>query len=565
MVDKQLFSLIKPKKKYIWINIINNIFGQLMNVGITFFLIFLIKSIIENNKLWIILCSVIVFVLCICRFTVFLVSNHLANLIGDFASKKVRIDIYKKFLKLKNNNFKPNEMSQLSTEGIEQLKLYYGVYIPNLFYSVIGPLILFTIMCFVDWKVSLIYLVCVPIIPCSIMLVYKWAKKIFNKYWDIYLNLGNQYLDNTQGLKELRIFNADEYISNQLKKESEKFRKITMKVLVMQLASVTIMDLVAFGGAAIGIVVSLLIMQNGFDIYLVLFLILIGAEFFIPMRTLGSAFHLSMNGASAGKKILKLLDSDELKQGSKSIDSINNIELKNINININNKTILKDVNIKFIKNNFYTIIGESGCGKSTLVKNIAKLTSNYNGEIIINNLNIVDIDKSYYDHVCYISNNTHLFNTSIRKNFQFINPKITDIEIIRLLNQVNLNNLANINSLDLIINDDNSNISGGEKQRLILAIYLSKKYDLYIFDEITSNIDNESENIILNNIKESTKDSIVIFITHRIKNIKLSHWTYLIKDKQIAEQGTPKNLLINDTYTYSMYKSQKELEDMYEN
>lgn len=566
MVDKQLFSFIKPKKKYIWINIVNNTLAQLMNVGITFFLIYLVKSIIDDNLKWIIICSVITIVISIFRFIVFLISNHVANLIGDFASKKVRLEIYKKFLKLKNpHEIKPNEMSQLSSEGIEQLKLYYAVYLPNLFYSVIAPIVLFVIMSFIEWKVALIYLVCVPIIPVSIILVSKWAKKIFKKYWDLYLSLGNKYLDNTQGLKELKIFNADEYAAKKLVAQSEEFRKITMKVLVMQLASVTIMDLVAFGGAAIGIIISLIVMRNGLDIYLVIFLILVGAEFFIPMRTLGSAFHMAMNGATAGKRILKLLEKDEKKVGNIKINSIDEINLEDVNIKFNENPIVKNINLKFLKNTFYTIIGESGVGKSTLVKNIVKLSSNYEGNIKINSFNLNEINNSFYDHVCYISNHTHLFNTTIRNNFKFVSNTITDLEIINLLTKVSLNEFASLEGLEFVINDANSNLSGGQKQRLLLAIYLSKKYDLYIFDEITSNVDNESENIILENIKNELSSTIIIFITHRIKNIKYSDWTILIKDNIIKEQDNWENLLNNKTFTNDLYQTQKDLEDIYEN
>lgn len=264
-------------------------------------------------------------------------------------------------------------------------------------------------------------------------------------------------------------------LQKKLVAHSEEFRKITMKVLIMQLASVTIMDLVAFGGSAIGIIISLIVMKNGLDIYLVIFLILVGAEFFIPMRTLGSAFHMSMNGATAGKRILKLLEKDEKEIGHIKLNSINEVDLENVSIVFNEKPILKNINLKFLKNNFYTIIGEFGVGKSTLVKNIAKLSSNYDGNIKINSFNLNEIDNSFYEHICYISTNTHLFNTTIRNNFKFVSNTITDSEIINLLAKVSLNEFASLEGLNFVINDANSNLSGGQKQRLLLAIYLSKK------------------------------------------------------------------------------------------
>lgn len=567
MVDKQLFRLISDRKKYLWINLVNQVICLLLNVAITFFLIYSIKAIVENKTLAMVICLSITFACAILRFILFFVANHLSNKLGDFASRKVRTDLYRKYLYLKNiNNIKPNEMSQLSTEGVEQLKLYYAVYLPNLFFSVIAPLILFILMSVIDWKVALIYLVCVPIIPGSIIAVSKWAKKIFNKYWDLYLNLGNKFLDNTNGLKELKIFKADKKAQHEMNKQSEQFRKITMKVLVMQLASVTIMDLVAFGGAAIGIVISLVIMKNGLDIYLVSFLVLIGAEFFLPMRALGSAFHMAMNGATAGKKIMSILNGDELNDGKLKIKNIDNIEINDLSLKFDEKIILKNINMKLTKNNFYSIIGQSGSGKTQLTKTIAKLNYDYSGNIKINGIDLKEINnQSYYEKICYISNNSYLFNDTIKHNFQFINPNITDKQIYKLLELVKLKEFIKENGgLDFVVNSDCSNISGGQKQRIILAMNLAKKYDLYIFDEITSNVDLDSEKIILKLIKQQIKNSIVILITHRVNSIKITDHTYLLKNKKIFEQGNYKQLLNQNSQTNKMYSLQKSLEKIYE-
>ncbi len=567
MVDKQLFRLISGRKKYLWINLVNQVICLLLNVAITFFLIYSIKAIVENKTSAMAICLSTTFACAILRFILFFVANHLSNKLGDFASRKVRTDLYRKYLYLKNiNNIKPNEMSQLSTEGVEQFKLYYAVYLPNLFFSVIAPLILFILMSVIDWKVALIYLVCVPIIPGSIIAVSKWAKKIFNKYWDLYLNLGNKFLDNTNGLKELKIFKADKKAQHEMNKQSEQFRKITMKVLVMQLASVTIMDLVAFGGAAIGIVISLVIMKNGLDIYLVSFLVLIGAEFFLPMRALGSAFHMAMNGATAGKKIMSILNDEELNDGKLKIKNINNIEINDLSLKFDEKTILKNINMKLTKNNFYSIIGQSGSGKTQLTKTIAKLNYDYSGNIKINGIDLKEINnQSYYEKICYISNNSYLFNDTIKHNFQFINPNITDKQIYKLLELVKLKEFIKENGgLDFVVNSDCSNISGGQKQRIILAMNLAKKYDLYIFDEITSNVDLDSEKIILKLIKQQIKNSIVILITHRVNSIKITDYTYLLKNKKIFEQGNYKQLLNQNSQTNKMYSLQKSLEKIYE-
>ena len=557
MLDKELLKYIGDKKKYIFLIDLVNIIGLIINVCVTFLMVFSIKDFMNSNITDGLIKISVVIVLSILKIVTTKISSNLSTKLADYVVYKLRDDTYRKFLKVHGKTpFTTQEMAQLSTEGIEQLRLYYANYLPSFFYAMIAPVLLFIMFMFINIPVAITYLVCVPLIPMSIVMVSKWAKKIFNKYWDQYTSLGDSFLDNTSGMKELKIFAYDEIKAKQMASESEGFRKITMKVLTMQLASITIMDLVAYGGAGIGIVLSLIAMKNGLDVYLALFIILIGVEFFLPMRALGSAFHVAMNGATAGKKVMKLLKEDDYIDGINEINTINTIKISNVKFGYDDKLILNNISLSLNKG-FNSIVGLSGSGKSTIAKLCSKIEKVNDGEILIDGLNINDVSsKSFYSNACYISNNSFLFHQTIRESFKFYNKDITEEEMNKLLEKVRLSHL----SLDLKINDQSSNISGGEKQRLVLAFYLSKKYDFYIFDEATSNIDVESEEIILSKIYELSKDNIVLFISHRLKSVVKSNIIYYLKDGIIIEKGNFNELMDDETEFKKLYDFQVSLE-----
>lgn len=557
MLDKELLKYIGSKKKYILLIDLVNILGLCFNVLSTFLVVFSIKDFIDNNislafvKLAIVLC------LTIFKIITTKIASAFSTKLADYVVYKLRDDTYKKFLNIHGKTpFTTQEMAQLSTEGIEQLRLYYSNYLPSFFYAMIAPILLFVMFMFINIPVAVTYLVCVPLIPMSIVMVSKWAKKIFNKYWDQYTSLGDSFLDNTSGMKELKIFAYDEEKAQQMMNESEDFRKITMKVLTMQLASITIMDLVAYGGAGIGIVFSLIAMKNGLDVYTALFIILIGAEFFLPMRALGSAFHVAMNGATAGKKVIKLLKEEDYQDGKIDLNEIQEIKLSNVSFKYENNNVLNDISL-ILKQGFNSIVGLSGSGKSTIAKLCSKVEKLNTGSIIINSIEINDISSvSFYKKACYISNNSFIFHQTIKDSFKFYNEDITEKEMYDLLKEVRLSHLP----LDLKINDQGTNISGGEKQRLILAFYLSKEYDFYIFDEATSNIDVESEDIIISKIYEIAKEKIVLFISHRLKNVVNSDVIYYLENGLIKETGTFTQLMEKETKFKNLYDFQNSLE-----
>ncbi len=566
MIDKDLLRYIKGKRYYLVLITLLSFLGLACSVSSTYLLCKSVETYIDSDfKMGTIALSF--GLICIALFILsFVLKGKLSDKLSEYVSVKIRKDIYEKYVALNgSSSLKVQEIAQLSSEGIEQLKLYYSSYLPSFFYSMSAPIALFVLFCFFSWKVAILYLACVPLIPVSIILVSKWAKKIFATYWDKYLSLGGAYLDSVRGMKELLIFNYDKTMEEEMKSNSEEFRRITMKVLVMQLCSTTIMDLVAYGGAAVGIVLSLICLQNAEISYRsAMFLILVGAEFFLPLRALGSAFHIAMNGATAGKKVISLLKEEEHPDGEGSLESISGIELKNVSFKYpdGESCVFENIDMTLPKG-FTSVLGDSGCGKSTLSKVLSKQLLDYEGSIRVDgkelsSLNVYDYRKL----VCCLSIDTYLLHLSIRDAFAFYNPDITEKEMTALLEKVSLKErILNENSLDFVPKEDALDLSGGERQRLILAYYLGSKKDFYIFDEATSNIDKDSEKIIVSAISELAKEHVVLFISHRVKNALSADYVYLFnKEGAIQEEGTPKELLSEESSFKALVESEEKWE-----
>lgn len=564
MINKRLIELLGKSKIYIIYIVVLNLLLLFLSLTITGLIIYSLSLLFGNDNeiLMIILAILLVLIIRV------ILSILVDEIINKFASKiliKLRSSLYHKLTKI--SKVSVSEISQLGVEGIEQLNLYYTVYIPQFFYALIAPIILFIIFCFINYVVALIFLVCIPLIPISIILMSKYAKKIFNVYWDKYLKMGGSFLDALNGLKELKLFKVSKLKGKELDENNEEFRKITMKVLTMQLFSTTIMDLVAYGGSAIGIVVAIYSYTNNFlidSIYLVLFIILVGAEFFLPLRSLGSAFHMAMNGETAGNKILDILEKEDIKEGDIKLNGISSISFNNVTFSYkddNPKKVLDNISFNLIKNNLYGLVGLSGSGKSSLTKLLTKEEIIDQGIIKVNHINFDDINlSSYYSNVCYISYDSYLFNDTILNNFKLMKEDISEEEILHYLKLVRLDYLVTKSKegVNFKIKEDSSNLSGGEKQRLILAINLVKKRDFYIFDEATSSIDKESEDVIRDIIYSLKKDSIILFISHSFKNIVKADKIYFIDSKHHLVAGSNDELIeCNEEYK-KIYNLQKE-------
>ena len=574
MIDKKLLALLGGNKKYIFYTVGLMIVGLFANLAITASICYAIQYAAEyassgSNAQGFILPAVIVIIAMAIRYVTSRNIGDLKDTLGRNVKKNLRQRIYDKIIKLgvrTTDNMSMAGLTQLSMEGVEQLDLYYSAYIPQFFYAMIAPIILFVVTVRINWAVALVLLACVPLIPMSIIAVSRYAKKIFAKYWGKYTSMGDSFLDSVQGLKELKIFQADAAQNIKMNETSEEFRKITMKVLVMQLASTTIMDMVAYGGAGLGIALTIHAVVNGaLSAYAALFLILVAVDFFLPLRAFGSAFHIAMNGASAGNKILSLLAQPDPVWGNETVDSTK-IAIKDVTFSYDGtRDVLQHVFMSFGSTGMYAIVGESGSGKSTVVNLLLGAYHPQQGSILVGNKPLETLNReAYYSHISVVSYNTYIFNETIRQNFMLAKADVTDEEIYNALKKVNLYDFIIENGgLDKIITEDAANISGGQKQRLALAINLVANKDIYIFDEATSNIDIESEVIIMNNIKELSKEKAVIVISHRLANVIAADTIYYIEDGEVKEHGTHAELMNMHEGYAKLYTTQKNLEEGY--
>ena len=574
MIDKKLLALLGGNKKYIFYTVGLMIVGLFANLAITASICYAIQYAAEyassgSNAQGFILPAVIVIIAMAIRYVTSRSIGDLKDTLGRNVKKDLRQKIYDKIIKLgvrTTDNMSMAGLTQLSMEGVEQLDLYYSAYIPQFFYAMIAPIILFVVTVRINWAVALVLLACVPLIPMSIIAVSRYAKKIFAKYWGKYTSMGDSFLDSVQGLRELKIFQADAAQNIKMNETSEEFRKITMKVLVMQLASTTIMDMVAYGGAGLGIALTIHAVVNGtLSAYAALFLILVAVDFFLPLRAFGSAFHIAMNGASAGNKILSLLAQPDPVWGNETVDSTK-IAMKDVTFSYDGtRDVLQHVSMSFGSTGLYAIVGESGSGKSTVVNLLLGAYHPQQGSILVGNKPLETLNReAYYSHISVVSYNTYIFNETIHQNFMLAKADVTDEEIYNALKKVNLYDFIIENGgLDKIITEDAANISGGQKQRLALAINLVANKDIYIFDEATSNIDIESEAIIINNIKELSKEKAVIVISHRLANVIAADTIYYIEDGEVKEHGTHAELMNMHEGYAKLYTTQKNLEEGY--
>ena len=570
MFDKELIKLMGENKKYVAYVVLLMILGMLANIGITASICWAVYLLIEKQPaLMYIYPAITAVVAIIVRYIASRLTGDLKDVLGRKVKKDLRERTYDKILRLgvkSTDGMSMAGLTQVSMEGIEQLDLYYSTYLPQFFFSMIAPFILFAICVGIDWRTSLVLLACVPLIPVSIVAVSKYAKKIFAKYWGKYTSMGDGFLDSVQGLKELKIFRADAARQIKMNENAEEFRKITMKVLVMQLASTTIMDLVAFGGAGAGIALSIVgLMNEWLAPASALFLILVAVEFFLPLRALGSAFHVAMNGASAGKKIISLLNQPDPVWGEKEVAG-RELSLENVTFSYDKKrNVLKDVNMNFPEKGMTAIVGESGCGKSTVVNLLIGARRPDKGNVLIGGEEIEGVSRaSYYSRLASVSYNTYIFNDTVRANFELAKKDVTDEEIFAALEKVNLSAFIKENGgLDKVITEDANNISGGQKQRLALAVNLVANKDIYVFDEATSNIDVDSEAIIMKNIKEMSESKSVIVISHRLANVVPADNIYFMQDGQVKESGSHAYLMERKGEYAKLFNAQKQLEEGY--
>ena len=571
MINKKLLSFDHGALRYVGANVAFQWLGMLCNVIFVRAIAQLVGAAFAGSltsaQLWQNL------VLCLATVPMRFAFTMLASAMSDQASKDVkrtlRSSIYAKLARLGPNYTETaatSEVVMLASEGVEQIDTYFAKYLPQLFYSLLAPVTLFVLLVGVHARSAIILLCCVPLIPMSIVAVQKFAKKLLANYWGEYTTLGDSFLENIQGLTTLKIYQADGWKHEQMNAQAERFRRITMKVLTMQLNSVTLMDLMAYGGAGLGIISAVAAFAAGrLTLTATLTIVLLAADFFLPLRLLGSYFHIAMNGMSASDKIFKILDMEEPKRGEHEIEGEQmDVTLQHVEFSYEpERKVLRDISLTIPSGKFVSLVGLSGCGKSTIAALLTGKNRTFSGQIQINNVPIQEIkESSLMDKITLVRHNSYLFKGTVEENLKMADPSVSREQMEAALRQVNLYEFLQAqNGLDTMLEEQGSNFSGGQRQRLAIARALLHDTPMYIFDEAASNIDVESEELIMDVIHELAKIKTVLLISHRLANVVESDQIYFLKNGKIQEHGKHEELMQKDGEYRHLYESQMALEN----
>lgn len=571
MIKTRLIEQVPSSKKYIALTVLAQWLKTVANIVMIFILSNLLAQILDGKAFdfkkllpYLGAIAAVMLVRYLCGYA----SSQTSFFASSEVKKVLRQKMYKKLTRMGasySEKVSTSEVLQVFVEGVDQLELYFGKYLPQFFFAMLAPITLFAVLVFVSWKASVVLLICVPLIPLSIVAVQKIAKRLLSKYWGVYTNLGDTFLENIQGLTTLKVYQADERKNVEMNEKAEEFRRITMKVLTMQLNSVSVMDIVAYAGSAVGVVIAIIQVKNGtITLPQAFLIIMLAADFFLPLRLLGSFFHVAMNGMAASDKLFKLLDTKEDEHGAEIPENLDgNIEIKDLSFSYDNeKTVLNDISATFKKHELISIVGESGCGKSTLASLLCGTTKGYSGSITIGGVEIKDIDeKTLMNNITAVNFNSYIFAGTVRENMLIADKSASDEKMIEALKMVNLwSFLSEQDGLDTKLNQQGSNFSGGQRQRLAIARALLHNTPIYVFDEVTSNIDAESENDIMAVIHNMAKIKTVILISHRLENVVGSDKILLLDKGKIEESGTHSELMSFNKKYKLMYSTQAELE-----
>ena len=571
MIKKRLIKEMGGSKRYIFGNVAAQWVALASNIVMIFGIANLLDKMITRSAdtadymfaVTAAVCSLVI------RFVCSRLQERCSCLSSRSVKKKLRELIFRKLLRLGTSyreSVPTSEIVQLSVEGVDQLETYYGQFLPQFFYAFLAPLTLFAVLCFVSVKSAVVLLICVPLIPGAIMGVQKIAKKLLGKYWGQYAALGDTFLENLQGLTTLKIYQADEYTAQKMQQESEHFRRITMKVLTMQLNSVTIMDLIAYGGAALGVVLAASDFSSGNTGFMGCFaIIMLSADFFIPMRKLGSFFHVAMNGMAASDRLFRVLDLPEPEQKQGVIDRENcGIKISGLRFSYGDREVLHGIDTDIPMNGLTAVCGESGCGKSTVAGILMGRNKGYSGSVTIGGTELSEIsEESLMNSTTCISHNSWLFKGTVRENLQYGNFSAGDSEMWAALERAKLADfLRSEQGLDTLLTENAGNLSGGQRQRLALARGLLHDSPVYIFDEATSSVDADSETEIMNTIYELAETKTVIMISHRLANSVKARRIYTLDSGSSAGSGTHSELLAAGGAYAKLWQTQQALENV---
>lgn len=569
MLNKRLIAAVGESKKYIAANVVLRWLALVANIAMMGAIAALLQGLYAGEDLssTLLRTAVVAAAVLAARYGCSVASARMSYLSSKMVKRTLREKIYQKLLRLGasyKEQVNTSQVVQVAVEGVDQLETYFGAYLPQFFYAMLAPLTLFGVLAFINLPSAAVLLVCVPLIPVTIAGVQRWAKKLLAKYWGQYTALGDTFLENLQGLTTTKIYQADGFKHQEMNQQSEHFRKITMKVLTMQLNSIAIMDLIAYGGAALGAILAVTQFRAGrVDLAGCIMILLLAADFFLPMRLLGSYFHIAMNGMAASDKIFRLLDLPELEQKTQCVPQDPSICMEQVCFSYQpGREVLHAVNMEFPQGSFTALVGESGCGKSTIAGILMGRNKHYAGQVLVGGVSLDQLsEQSLNQNITYISHQSYLFKGTVRENLLLAAPQAEESALWQVLEQVRLADfLRSGQGLDTPVAEQGSNLSGGQRQRLALARALLHDSPVYLFDEATSNIDVESENDIMALIHALAKKKTVILISHRLVNAAGADRIYVMEKGRVVESGRHDALLAQKGLYARLWNAQQELE-----
>ena len=571
MFEKRLFSLVPQATPYIVASVVFKWVALACNIAVMWILAGLVEGIFVGSL------GAAGAVTALgdalpelgCAIVLRAASIYLAQRAGDKAAfaavSRVRSLVYDKLCALGPayaETVSTAEAVQTSVEGASQLQVYFGGYLPQLFFAGLAPITLFVLLVGQAGLAAALLLACVPVIPVSIMMVMRNAKKIGAEYWGSYVDLGGMFLEAVQGLTTLKIYRADEHWHKRIDAESERFRGATMRLLVMQLRSICVMDLVVYMGAALGIIVAACQFASGAIGLSAAFLtVFLSQEFFLPMRRLGSLFHTAMNGMAASRRMFDILDAPEPERGACELAGTGAIELAGVGYAYGETTVLQQVSARIEPGQLVALVGESGSGKSTLAGILSGRKGAYTGSVRIGGTELRDATaNSLMQAVTLVPTNGHLFAGTLRENLLLARPDASDTDLMAALERTRIAPFVRANGgLDMRIAEAGANLSGGQRQRVCMARALLHDSPIYVFDEATSNVDAASEAAIGEIIASLAGDHTVLVVAHRLATIAEADAILVMESGQLAEQGTHSELLEADGIYARMWKSQESL------
>ena len=569
MMNKRLIGMVSESRKYVaacvaiqWGNLVVNVTAM---TAVARTLAALYQKTVTAREAGVtalvLLCALAARFLCVRG------SSRMSFLASRTVKKTLRNRIYEKLLALGasyDSRVQTSEIVQVAVEGVDQLETYFGAYLPQFFYAMLAPLTLFAALAPISLRAAAALLVCVPLIPVAIALVQTWAKKLLAHYWGKYTALGDTFLENLQGLTTLKIYRADEQRHREMNEAAEDFRKITMKVLTMQLNSITIMDIIAYGGAALGMALAVGGLADGrVSLAGALTIMLLSADFFLPMRQLGSFFHIAMNGMAASDKIFKLLDLETPKDGGKSVSGVA-VRLENVRFSYDGeREILHGISLTGAEKGLTALVGESGSGKSTIAALLTGRAQGYTGSVTLGGTEIRDLSEAALAKaVTYVGFAAYLFKGTVRDNLLMGNPSATEEQLWDALERTQLADFVRgQGGLDMRVAERGGNLSGGQRQRLAFARALMADSPMMIFDEATSGVDVESENAIMAQIEELAQTKAVLVIAHRLMNVVHADCIHVMEGGHVVESGTHEALMARGGAYARLFETQKALED----